>query len=146
MKDHENTARAIRERLAVLAEQATDAIRCEYIRGMNVTALAEKVDEIVRLVERHDVQVEYAREMAQRQGVAEGQRVNFAWRDGQQRRRAMVYPNAHTGGATFGLQTNGTDGDYYPTDNFHGAAWTREAACAAAKAWVNDGVMPGEQR
>ena len=61
-------------------------------------------------------------------------------------RRAEVYPNAHNGGQTFGLRTNKVLVHQYDLlDKFHGFGWAREDALAAAKAWANDGVMPGEK-
>lgn len=65
-------------------------------------------------------------------------------------RQAHVYPNAHNGGATYGVRihefTNGAHGkewrDRWLGGKFCGANWDRHAAHDAALAWVRDGVLP----
>lgn len=139
MTDHEETERAIRLLLQKLGDEVTDAKK--DLHGFSTDRWFAMVAEIAALKACAIVQRDYAREMALRDGVEEGRGVQFAWRSNAEYRRAEVYPNAHNDGETFGLVT--ATERHGSGEVFHGAGWTRVAALAAAKAWVNDGVRPG---
>ncbi len=137
------TEEGIRHALKRLARTANDASTAANVEHMSVPRLLAGIMEIVQLVGRHKAECEHERAMALRDGTEDGNLVRFEYNG----RRAEVYPNAHNNGQTFGLRTNKRLGgvQYDMIDKFHGFGWAREYALAAAKAWVNDGVMPGEK-
>lgn len=137
------TEEGIRHALKRLSRTAADASTAEYVEHMSTSRLLADIMDIVHAVGRYKAECEAERAMALRDGMEDGNLIRFEY-DG---RRADVYPNAHNGGQTFGLRTNKVLVHQYDLlDKFHGFGWAREDALAAAKAWVNDGVMPGEQR
>ena len=143
MSNPKVTEEGIRYALKRLAADATDAAGRTAFGHVPVGNLLSSVMDIARLVERRNAERDHERAMALRDGMEDGNLIRFEY-DG---RRAEVYPNAHNGGQTFGLRTNKVLVHQYDLlDKFHGFGWAREDALAAAKAWVNDGVMPGEQR
>lgn len=143
MSNPKVTEEGIRHALKRLSRSAADASTAGHVEHMSVPRLLADVMEIVQLVGRHKAECEHERAMALRDGMEDGNLIRFEY-DG---RRAEVYPNAHNSGQTFGLRTNKRLGAQYDLiDKFHGFNWTSWDALAAAKAWVNDGVMPGEQR
>ncbi len=142
MSNPKVTEEGIRHALKRLSRTAADASTAKHVEHMSVSRLLADIMDIVQLVGRHKAECEHERAMALRDGVEDGNLVRFEY-DG---RRAEVYPNAHNGGQTFGLRTNKVLVHQYDLlDKFHGFGWAREDALAAAKAWANDGVMPGEK-
>ncbi len=142
MSNPKVTEEGIRHALKRLSRTAADASTAKHVEHMSVSRLLADIMDIVQLVGRHKAECEHERAMALRDGMEDGNLIRFEY-DG---RRAEVYPNAHNGGQTFGLRTNKVLVHQYDLlDKFHGFGWAREDALAAAKAWANDGVMPGEK-
>lgn len=80
-------------------------------------------------------------------GRDNGDGMQFCMRDDAMdcTRTAEVYPNAHNGGATFGLSINTQTKHMttqWPGGRFCGPGWSKDVACEAARLWVQKGVLP----